>query len=230
MNPTQGHRDYRQPPERKSMHARIVHDLGMRIVAGEFRPGDRLPVESRAADRLRRQPAGAARSHAGAGRQGPGAVAAARRCDRAAAQRVASARPRRAVLADPDQAAAEFVETLLTARRVFEPATAALAAKVASDADLHGIAEAYAGMEAARTPERAARARPGVSPPHRRGHPQRPAGLHRQHAVAGAARVDQAEQQAPEHPRAVAAAAQGDPDRAAATATRWPRTRPRWCN
>ena len=27
------------------MHARIVHDLGMRIVAGEFKPGDRLPVE-----------------------------------------------------------------------------------------------------------------------------------------------------------------------------------------
>ena len=39
VSPTTGHRDYRQPPERKSMHARIVHDLGMRIVAGEFRPG-----------------------------------------------------------------------------------------------------------------------------------------------------------------------------------------------
>ena len=41
-----GHRDYRQPPERKSMHARIVRDLGMRIVAGEFAPGDRLPAEA----------------------------------------------------------------------------------------------------------------------------------------------------------------------------------------
>ena len=48
---------------------------------------------------------------------------------------------------------AEFVETLLTARRVFEPAAAALAAKVASDESLRGIAEAYAGMEAAATPE-----------------------------------------------------------------------------
>ncbi len=46
MNPSQGHRDYRQPPERKSMHARIVRDLGMRIVAGEFRPADRLPAEA----------------------------------------------------------------------------------------------------------------------------------------------------------------------------------------
>ena len=28
------------------MHARIVRDLGMRIVAGEFKPGDRLPAEA----------------------------------------------------------------------------------------------------------------------------------------------------------------------------------------
>jgi len=45
----------------------------------------------------------------------------------------------------------EFVETLLTVRRVFEPAAAALAARVASDEALAGIAQAYAGMEAART-------------------------------------------------------------------------------
>ena len=46
MAPASGHRDYRQPPERKSMHARIVRDLGMRIVSGEFEPGDRLPGEA----------------------------------------------------------------------------------------------------------------------------------------------------------------------------------------
>src|SRR5882724_10092246 len=46
MNPHQAHRDYRQPPDRKSMHARIVRDLGMRIVAGELEPGDRLPPEA----------------------------------------------------------------------------------------------------------------------------------------------------------------------------------------
>src|ERR1700754_1202540 len=45
LNPT-GHRDYRQPPERKSQHARIVRDIGMRIVAREFAPGDRLPGEA----------------------------------------------------------------------------------------------------------------------------------------------------------------------------------------
>ena len=30
------HRDYRHPPERRSMHARIVRDLGMRIVTGAY--------------------------------------------------------------------------------------------------------------------------------------------------------------------------------------------------
>src|SRR5882724_11709680 len=44
--PSHGHRDYRQPPDRKSMHARIVHDLGMRIVAGVLLPGQRLPAEA----------------------------------------------------------------------------------------------------------------------------------------------------------------------------------------
>jgi len=43
------------------------------------------------------------------------------------------------------------VETLLTVRRVFEPAAAALAAKVASDEALQSIADAYARMEAAKT-------------------------------------------------------------------------------
>jgi DNA-binding FadR family transcriptional regulator len=44
----------------------------------------------------------------------------------------------------------EFVDTLLTVRRIFEPAAASLAAKVATDEQLKGIAQAYAGMEAAR--------------------------------------------------------------------------------
>jgi DNA-binding FadR family transcriptional regulator len=122
----------------------------MRIVAGEFKPGDRLPAEAtllsdyevsrpvlREATRvlvakglvLSRQRAGA------------------------------TVRPRSEWhLLDPDvlywliqtQPPPDFVETLLTVRRVFEPAAAALAAKLASDADLQGIASAYAGMEAAR--------------------------------------------------------------------------------
>jgi len=153
VNAAHGHRDYRQPPARKSMHARIVRDLGMRIVSGEFKPGDRLPSEAallgdyevsrpvlREATRvlvakglvLSRQRAGA------------------------------TVRPRSEWhLLDPDvlywliqtQPPPDFVETLLTVRRVFEPAAAALAARVASDADLKGIASAYAAMEAARDAE-----------------------------------------------------------------------------
>ena len=52
MKAVPGHRDYRHPPPRKSMHARIVRDLGMRIVSGEFEPGDRLPAERQLAEQF----------------------------------------------------------------------------------------------------------------------------------------------------------------------------------
>jgi DNA-binding FadR family transcriptional regulator len=151
MHPGHSHRDYRQPPERKSMHARIVRDLGMRIVAGTFKPGDRLPGEAALlADYDVSRPVlrEATRVLVAKGlvlsRQRAGAIV----------------RPRSEWhLLDPDvlywliqsKPQQEFVETLLTVRKVFEPAAAALAARVASDAALRGIAEAYAGMEAAET-------------------------------------------------------------------------------
>lgn len=135
------------------MHARIVHDLGMRIVAGELRPGDRLPPEGTLlADYDVSRPVlrEAVRVLVAKGlvlsKQRAGAIV----------------RPRNEWhLLDPDvlywliqsQPQGEFVETLLTVRRVFEPAAAALAAKVASDEALQGIADAYAGMEAAQTAE-----------------------------------------------------------------------------
>src|SRR5207344_2413714 len=116
------------------MHARIVHDLGMRIVAGEFKPGDRLPAESRLlADYEVSRPVlrEATRVLVAKGlvlsRQRAGAIV----------------RPRSEWhLLDPDvlywliqsKPQQEFVETLLTVRKVFEPAAAALAARVASDA------------------------------------------------------------------------------------------------
>jgi DNA-binding FadR family transcriptional regulator len=153
MNPVHGHRDYRHPPERKSMHARIVRDLGMRIVAGEFKPGDRLPAEAALlADYEVSRPVlrEATRVLVAKGlvlsKQRAGAIV----------------RPRSEWhLLDPDvlywliqtQPRPQFVETLMTVRRVFEPAAAALAAKVASDESLRGIAQAYAGMEAATTAE-----------------------------------------------------------------------------
>ena len=151
MKPTHGNVEYRQPPERKSMHARIVHDLGMRIVGGEFEPGDRLPVEAvllaqyEVSRPVMRE---ATRVLVAKGlvvsRQRAGAIV----------------RPRSDWhLLDPDvlywliqaRPQPDFVETLLTVRRVFEPAAAALAAKIATEAELNGISLAYAGMEAAGT-------------------------------------------------------------------------------
>jgi DNA-binding FadR family transcriptional regulator len=153
MKAAEGHRDYRQPPERKSMHARIVRDLGMRILAGEFKPGDRLPGEATLlADYEVSRPVLREATRVLVAK---GLILSRQRAG-------ATVRPRSEWhLLDPDvlfwliqtRPPKEFVETLLTARRVFEPAAAALAATVASDAALKGVAQAYAGMEAARTAE-----------------------------------------------------------------------------
>ncbi|MEY4907744.1 MAG: hypothetical protein RL260_1462 [Pseudomonadota bacterium] len=144
---------YREPPDRKSMHGRIVRDLGMRIVSGELKPGDRLPSEaSLCADYDVSRPVlrEATRVLVAKGlvlsRQRAGATVRAQSDWH---------------LLDPDvlywliqsKPQGEFVETLLTVRRIFEPAAAALAAQVASDAAIDGIASAYAAMEAAPTPE-----------------------------------------------------------------------------
>lgn len=149
--PTQDHRDYRQPPERKSMHARIVRDLGMRILAGEFKPGDRLPGEATLLaeyDVSRPVLREAVRVLVAKGlvlsRQRAGATV---------------RRRNEWHLLDPDvlywliqaKPQGEFVETLLTVRRIFEPAAAALAAKVGSDESIQRVADAYAQMEAATT-------------------------------------------------------------------------------
>lgn len=153
MNAAQDHPDYRQPPQRKSMHARIVRDIGMRIIAGALKPGDRLPQEATLLaefDVSRPVLREATR------------VLVAKGLVRSRQRAGATVRPRSEWhLLDPDvlywliqtQPPPIFLETLLTARRVFEPATAALAAKVASDEALSGVVEAYAGMEAARSPE-----------------------------------------------------------------------------
>lgn len=153
MKGTAGDPAYRRPPERKSMHARIVHDLGMRIVSGELKPGNRLPNEASlcaAYEVSRPVLREATRVLVAKGlvvsKQRAGAIVR-RRSDWH--------------LLDPDvlywlihtKPQHEFVSTLLTVRRIFEPAAAALAAKIASDESLHAIAEAYAGMEAAKTPE-----------------------------------------------------------------------------
>jgi len=144
---------YRRPPDRKSMHPQIVRDLGMRIVSGEYKPGERLPAEASlcaAYDVSRPVLREATRVLVAKGlvvsKQRAGAIV----------------RPRSDWhLLDPDvlywliqtKPQGEFVETLLTVRRIFEPAAAALAARVATPEKLKGISEAYAGMEAAATPD-----------------------------------------------------------------------------
>ncbi|WP_077032603.1 FadR/GntR family transcriptional regulator [Pelomonas sp. KK5] len=151
MNNT-GHRDYRQPPERKSQHARIVHDLGMRIVAGEeFKPGDRLPAEATLLTEY--EVSRPVLREAVRVLVAKGLVLSRQRAG-------ATVRPRSDWhLLDPDvlywliqsKPQAEFVNTLMMVRRVFEPAAAALAARVATDEALASVKEAYDGMEAATT-------------------------------------------------------------------------------
>ncbi|WP_130481687.1 FadR/GntR family transcriptional regulator [Sphaerotilus mobilis] len=135
------------------MHARIVRELGLRIVSGELAPGDKLPAEATlcaAYEVSRPVLREAIRVLSAKGlvvsRQRTGVVV------RAQSEWH---------LLDPDvlywfieaQPATTFVETLFTVRRIIEPAAAALAARSASDAEIARIAEAYAGMEAATTPE-----------------------------------------------------------------------------
>ncbi len=144
---------YRQPPERKSQHARIVRDLGLRIVSGDLKPGERLPAEARlcadyAVSRsvLREATRVLVAKGLVVSRQRAGASVRARA---------------EWHLLDPDvlywltqaMPAPQFVDLLLTARRVFEPAAAALAATVATPAQLDAVRRAYEAMEGATTPE-----------------------------------------------------------------------------
>lgn len=153
MKASQQDRGYREPPDRKSMHTRIVHDLGMEIVSGKYLPGERLPLEASLC----------------------GAYGVSRPVLREAtrvlvAKGLVLSRQRAGVtvrprtnwhLLDPDvlywliqaKPQAEFIETLMTVRRIFEPAVAVLATQRASLEQLRGIAEAYSRMEMAKTAE-----------------------------------------------------------------------------
>jgi DNA-binding FadR family transcriptional regulator len=147
------HRSYQQPPERKGLQAHVVHDLGSRIVGGEYPPDSRLPGEAVLLERYavsRPVLREAVRSLAA-----KGLVLARQRAG-------VTVRPRTDWhMLDPDvlywlihsMPQATFVQTLLTVRRVFEPAAAALAARVADEQAVAGIAQAYAAMEAAQTPD-----------------------------------------------------------------------------
>lgn len=144
---------YRRKPDGKSLHGRIVRELGLHIVSGALLPGERLPSEAQLFETyevsrpvLREAVRVLAAKGLVISKQRSGAIV----------------QPRSEWhLLDPDvlfwlihsQPKRAFVDTLMVVRRIIEPAAAALAAKVASDEQLAAIAEAYAGMEAACTPE-----------------------------------------------------------------------------
>jgi len=144
---------YRRKPDGKSMHGRIVRELGLRIVSGEIKPGERLPNEATLLEAY--EVSRPVLREAMRVLVAKGLVLSKQRAG-------ATVRPSSEWhLLDPDvlywliqsKPKAEFVATLMTLRRIIEPAAAALAAQSATDDQLKAIAEAYAGMEAAKTPE-----------------------------------------------------------------------------
>jgi DNA-binding FadR family transcriptional regulator len=143
--------DYRHPPPTKSRHAHIVHELGIRIVSGELRPGDRMPNEASLCEHY--QVSRPVLREATRVLVAKGLVV--------SKPRVGSVvRPRGEWhLLDPDvlywltstMPAGAFFETLVGVRRIIEPAAAALAAKTATDDELDAIEAAYQRMESAAT-------------------------------------------------------------------------------
>ena len=130
------HSAYRAKPEGKSMHGRIVRELGQRIVSGDLAPGDRLPAESELIVKyevsrpvLREAVRVLVAKGLVVSRQRAGAIV----------------RPRNEWhLLDPDvlywmiqtRPAPDFVRSLMAVRQVFEPGAAALAAQAATDEQL----------------------------------------------------------------------------------------------
>jgi DNA-binding FadR family transcriptional regulator len=147
------HSTYAAPSDGKSQHGRIVSEIGLAIVRGDLRPGDKLPPEAQLLERyeisrpvLREAVRVLVAKGLVISRQRAGAIV----------------RPRNEWhLLDPDvlywliqaRPPGDFVHTLMEVRQIFEPAAAALAARAATDQQLHGIQAAYDGMAAARTTE-----------------------------------------------------------------------------
>lgn len=143
--------DYRNLQNRKSMHGRIVQELGMQIVGGRFAPGQRLPPEPTLCEIY-----GVSRPvlrEATRVLVAKGLVVSKPRVGS-----VVRARDEWHML-DPDVLCwtvtslpeGEFFQSLMTVRHIIEPAAAALAALAATDADVARIGAAYARMETSRT-------------------------------------------------------------------------------
>lgn len=138
--------NYQDPKPRKSLHGRIVQELGLRIVSGQLLPGERLPseallIEAYAVSRPVLREATRVLTAKGLVTSKP---------------RVGSVVRQRSEwhMLDPDvlcwmvksMPEAAFFDSLLTVRRIIEPACAALAASNATESDLAAIGEAYERM------------------------------------------------------------------------------------
>ncbi|WP_250503803.1 FadR/GntR family transcriptional regulator [Caballeronia sp. AZ7_KS35] len=143
--------DYRNPKQRKSMHGRIVQELGMQIVSGRIAPGERLPAEPTLCESY-----GVSRPvlrEATRVLVAKGLVVSKPRVGS-----VVRARDEWHML-DPDVLVwtinhlpeGEFFRSLMTVRQIIEPAAAALAAISATDDDIARIGAAYERMEGAQT-------------------------------------------------------------------------------
>lgn len=143
--------DYQTPKPRKSMHARIVHELGMRIVSGRFKPDEKLPLESSLCEEY--QVSRPVLREATKVLLAKGLVYSKPRVGTVV-------RPRSEWhLLDPDvlywlvqsTPQSEFFNTLAGVRRILEPEIAAMAATTATEQDIAAIEDAYQRMEKAQT-------------------------------------------------------------------------------
>jgi GntR family transcriptional regulator, galactonate operon transcriptional repressor len=153
MNSIDNENGENRQTSRKSLHKKIVRELGLQIISGTLKPGDRIPPEA-----VLREIYGISRS----AQREVTRVLASKGLISSRQRTGAIVRPARDWhLLDPEvlhwllqsKPPSEFVETLLEVRRIFEPGVAALAAKNASAETLNEISEAYTRMESAKTPE-----------------------------------------------------------------------------
>lgn len=133
---------------RRGLHGAIVHDIGVRILRGEFQPGDALPTEEELTE--------------------PGVSRTVLReaIKVLAAKRLVESRPKTGTrvlprrdwnLLDPDVLAwrleaepeDQFFADMIELRRVIEPKAAALAAERATDEEREALAGAFAAMRQA---------------------------------------------------------------------------------
>jgi DNA-binding FadR family transcriptional regulator len=145
--------DYRHPLPRKSMHARIVQELGIKIVSGRLSPGERLPAEAKLCESY-----GVSRPVLREATR----VLVAKGLVLSKPRLGSIVRPRDEWhMLDPDVLfwtmnsvnEGTFFNSLLVVRRIIEPAAAALAASNATDDDLTRIRDAFERMSRAETPE-----------------------------------------------------------------------------